>query len=184
MCIRDSIGDVGTLKPFEPLPGRELCLNEAIPERPERTLNDLAVSHIDADVTLHPMCIRDRTTDSHIEDALKLFRAWGFRYVTVAFVWKKVSINGKTLSNLSQWTLKNCELCLFGTRGRMLQYKKANNVQPVSYTHLYRRREIETRKKADKGSKNQARTGGPQPGELARHPAEAERRARHHTQAH
>lgn len=48
----------------------------------------------------------------------------------------------------------------------------------------YRRREIETRKKADKGSKNQARTGGPRPGELARHPAEAERRARHHTQAH
>ena len=71
------------------------------------------------------------TTDSHIEDALKLFKAWGFRYVTVAFVWKKVSINGKTLANLGQWTLKNCELCLFGTRGRMLKYKKANNVQQL-----------------------------------------------------
>lgn len=71
------------------------------------------------------------TTDSHIEDALKLIKAWGFRYVTVAFVWKKVSVNGKTLANLSAWTLKNCELCLFGTRGRMLQYKKANNVQQL-----------------------------------------------------
>lgn len=71
------------------------------------------------------------TTDSHIEDALKLIKAWGFRYVTVAFVWKKVSVNGKTLANLSAWTLKNCEICLFGTRGRMLQYKKANNVQQL-----------------------------------------------------
>ena len=26
-------------------------------------------------------------TDAHIPDALELYRAWGFRYVTVACVW-------------------------------------------------------------------------------------------------
>lgn len=56
-------------------------------------------------------------TDAHIPDALELYRAWGFRYVTVAFVWSKKTVNGKTVSNLAPWTLKNCELCLMGTRG-------------------------------------------------------------------
>ena len=67
-------------------------------------------------------------TDAHIPDALELYRAWGFRYVTVAFVWSKKTINGKTVSNLAPWALKNCELCLMGTRGRMVQYKQRNNV--------------------------------------------------------
>lgn len=67
-------------------------------------------------------------TDAHIPDALELFRAWGFRYVTVAFVWAKKSVNGKTVSNLGPWTLKNCELCLLGTRGRMVQHKQKNNI--------------------------------------------------------
>lgn len=68
------------------------------------------------------------TTDAHIPDALELYRAWGFRYVTVAFVWSKKTVNGKTVSNLAPWTLKNCELCLMGTRGRMVQYKQKNNI--------------------------------------------------------
>lgn len=29
---------------------------------------------------------------------------------------------------LAPWTLKNCELCLMGTRGRMVQYKQKNNI--------------------------------------------------------
>lgn len=49
-------------------------------------------------------------------------------YVTVAFVWSKKTVNGKTVSNLAPWTLKNCELCLMGTRGRMVQYKQKNNI--------------------------------------------------------
>jgi N6-adenosine-specific RNA methylase IME4 len=67
-------------------------------------------------------------TDAHLKDALKLYEAWGFRYVTVAFVWSKKTIKGKTVHNLAPWTLKNCELCLFGTRGHMTQYKQKNNI--------------------------------------------------------
>ena len=67
-------------------------------------------------------------TDAHLKDAIRLYEAWGFRYVTVAFVWLKKTVNGRTVYNLAPWTLKNCELCLLGTRGRMTQYKQKNNV--------------------------------------------------------
>lgn len=66
-------------------------------------------------------------TDAHIPDALELFHAWGFHYVTVAFVWSKRTVNGRAVLNLAPWTLKNCELCLLGTRGRMVRHKQKNN---------------------------------------------------------
>lgn len=70
-------------------------------------------------------------TDAHIEEAINLMKSWGFKYVTVAFVWSKQSKNNKEVYTLGAWTLKNCELCLFGTRGRMLKYKKSNNVKQL-----------------------------------------------------
>ena len=36
-------------------------------------------------------------TDAHIPDALELFHAWGFHYVTVAFVWSKRTVNGRAV---------------------------------------------------------------------------------------
>lgn len=71
------------------------------------------------------------TTDAHIKEAIELMSAWGFNYVTVAFVWSKQSKNAKEVYTLGAWTLKNCELCLFGTRGQMLKYKKSNNVKQL-----------------------------------------------------
>lgn len=68
------------------------------------------------------------TTDAHIKEAITVIEAWGFKYVTVAFVWEKKTKTGKTVANLGAWTMKNYELCLFGTKGRMLQYKKRNNI--------------------------------------------------------
>lgn len=72
-------------------------------------------------------------TDAHIEEALSLLKAWGFRYVTIAFIWAKQSKNGKQISNLGAWTMKNCEICLFGTKGAMLKYKKSNSVKQLFY---------------------------------------------------
>lgn len=71
------------------------------------------------------------TTDAHMHEAIHLMEAWGFKYVTVAFVWRKVTKNGKQVANLGAWTMKNCEICLFGTKGQMLKYKQANNVQQL-----------------------------------------------------
>ena len=63
------------------------------------------------------------TTDSHVEDAIKLMKAWGFKYVTIAFIWAKQTNRGNQVSNLGAWTMKNCEICLFGTKGAMKKYK-------------------------------------------------------------
>lgn len=70
-------------------------------------------------------------TDAHMKEGLKLMEAWGFKYITVAFVWEKLTSNGKRVVNLGAWTMKNCELCLLGTKGAMLKYKKANNIQQL-----------------------------------------------------
>ena len=68
------------------------------------------------------------TTDAHIKEAIETLENWGFKYVTVAFVWEKLTKTGKTVANLGSWTMKNFEICLLGTKGRMLKYKKANNI--------------------------------------------------------
>jgi len=68
------------------------------------------------------------TTDAHIKDAIETMESWGFKYITVVFIWEKKTKNGKTVANLGAWTMKNYEICLLGTKGSMLQYKKINNI--------------------------------------------------------
>ena len=71
------------------------------------------------------------TTDAHIPDAIDLMKAWGFKYTTIAFIWAKKTNKGNQVSTLGAWTMKNCEICLLGTKGHMLKYKKANNIQQL-----------------------------------------------------
>lgn len=68
------------------------------------------------------------TTDAHIKEAIETIEAWGFKYITIAFVWEKKTKTGKTVANLGAWTMKNYEICLLGTRGTMLKYKQVNNI--------------------------------------------------------
>lgn len=68
-------------------------------------------------------------TDSHLKEGIELLEAWGFKYKTVAFVWLKKYKTGTRVLNFAPWTLKSTELCLLGIRGKMSQYKKANNIQ-------------------------------------------------------
>ena len=71
------------------------------------------------------------TTDTHMPFALQVIASWGFRYSTVAFVWVKKNPSGKVRSNVGPWVMKNCELCLLGTRGKMLSLKINNNVKQL-----------------------------------------------------
>lgn len=81
------------------------------------------------------------STDSHIPEAIELMQSWGFHYVTIAFIWAKTSKNGVQLSNLGAWTMKNCEVCLLGTKGSMLKYKKSNSVKQLFYAERKRHSE-------------------------------------------
>lgn len=54
-------------------------------------------------------------TFPNIDQALKVMKAWGFKYKTAAFVWIKK--NKKTNSNfwgMGAWTRANAEVCLIG----------------------------------------------------------------------
>jgi len=68
------------------------------------------------------------STDAHLKEAIQTIEAWGFKYITVAFVWEKKTKTGKTVANLGAWTMKNYELCLLGTKGAMLKHKQVNNI--------------------------------------------------------
>ena len=57
-------------------------------------------------------------TFPQLPEALRLIKAWGFQYKTVAFVWLKQ--NRKSPSwfyGLGFWTRGNAEVCLLATRG-------------------------------------------------------------------
>ena len=61
------------------------------------------------------------TTDAFLEYALLVMKSWGFTYKTIAFWWHKLTVNGKTRTNMGEYTLKCGELCLLGTRGKPKQ---------------------------------------------------------------
>lgn len=51
--------------------------------------------------------------------ALRLVKAWGFTYKTVAFVWLKLNRKIRTwFYGLGFWTRGNAEICLLATKGR------------------------------------------------------------------
>jgi N6-adenosine-specific RNA methylase IME4 len=54
-----------------------------------------------------------------LDDGIDVLKAWGFKYVTVAFVWSKLTSKGKKVSNLGRWTMGNVELCLLGRKGKI-----------------------------------------------------------------
>ena len=58
-------------------------------------------------------------TFPQLPEALRLIKAWGFSFKTVAFVWLK--LNRKSLTGfygLGYWTRGNAEICLLAKRGK------------------------------------------------------------------
>jgi site-specific DNA-methyltransferase (adenine-specific) len=68
-------------------------------------------------------------TNAHLPEALEVIKAWGFQYKTIAFVWEKITKNGKTCCNVAPWTMKNYEICLLATRGAMRKYKASDGIR-------------------------------------------------------
>ena len=63
------------------------------------------------------------TSSPHLDQAIDLMKAWGFKYVTVGFVWYK----GKP--NPGYYTMSECELCIIGKRGKIPTPRGARNVR-------------------------------------------------------
>ena len=80
------------------------------------TYDTMSTSEIRA-LPVSDICLKNSvlflwTTDAHLEQATWVINSWGFKYKTVAFVWNKLR------RNPGNWTVKSCELCLLGARGR------------------------------------------------------------------
>ncbi len=64
-----------------------------------------------------------------------MIEAWGFRFVTTAFVWVKLSRKSNTVFlGPGHWTRANAELCLLATRGH--PKRRARNVHQVIISHV------------------------------------------------
>ena len=63
------------------------------------------------------------SSSPHLDQAVDLLRAWGFKWATVGFVWDKQRVNP------GFYTMSQCELCLIGKRGRIPTPRGARNVR-------------------------------------------------------
>lgn len=53
------------------------------------------------------------TSSPHLKQAMDLIEAWGFKYMTIAFIWDKQK------TNPGYYTLSQCEICLVAKRGKI-----------------------------------------------------------------
>jgi N6-adenosine-specific RNA methylase IME4 len=53
------------------------------------------------------------TSSPHLPQAIDLIEAWGFKYMTIAFIWDKQKVNP------GYYTMSQCEICLVGKRGKI-----------------------------------------------------------------
>lgn len=76
-----------------------------------------------------------------------IFDAWGFRYITKAFVWIKISKKGKPRLLTGHYTGSNSEDCFLGIRGRMqVKDKGVNQVVTAPLTkHSEKPNEVKER---------------------------------------
>ena len=74
-------------------------------------------------------------TFPQLPEALRLIRAWGFTYKSVAFVWLKKNRKADSwFYGLGFWTRANAEICLLATRGH--PKRAARDVKQVILSHV------------------------------------------------
>lgn len=74
-------------------------------------------------------------TTPRLREALTVMDAWGFEYVTTAFVWVKLGRDGRIRRPaLGAYTKQNAEFCLLGKMGAPAHLRKARNVNQILET--------------------------------------------------
>ena len=59
-------------------------------------------------------------TFPYLDEQIKLFKHWGFKYRTLGFSWIKTNPkNGKPFFGVGYYAKSNAEVCLLGTKGKM-----------------------------------------------------------------
>ena len=65
------------------------------------------------------------STPPTMDVALDVIKAWGFRYVTIAFVWDKQRVNP------GYYTMSQCEIVIVAKRGRIPRPRGARNIRQL-----------------------------------------------------
>jgi N6-adenosine-specific RNA methylase IME4 len=86
------------------------------------TLDDLKALNLSA-ITADDALLFMWSSSPHLDQAIDLLKAWGFKWATVGFVWDKQRVNP------GFYTMSQCELCLIGKRGRIPTPRGARNVR-------------------------------------------------------
>ena len=82
----------------------------------EEIINLPVKNIVDEDAILFLWCI-----DSRIPILKELMNSWGFKFITVGFVWNKVAkYTDGVNATIGKYTRKSCEYCFIGTRGNSL----------------------------------------------------------------
>lgn len=87
-------------------------------------------------------------TFPQLPEALRLIKAWGFVYKTVAFVWLKQ--NRKALTwfyGLGFWTRSNAEICLLATKGHPKRQSAGIHQLVISPVERHSKKPDEVREK-------------------------------------
>lgn len=84
---------------------------------PTMSIADLCVLPV-ANIAAEDSTLFLWATFPQLPTALKLIRAWGFTYKTIAFLWlKKNKKSDSWFYGLGFWTRGNAEVCLLATKG-------------------------------------------------------------------
>ena len=104
---------------------------------PLQDIKDLPIKDISADDSMIFMW----ATMPKLREALEVIEAWGFKYITCAFVWVKQNPkNDNIYSGLGHWVNGNAELVLLGRKGKTLE-RLAKNVKQIQISHRGRHSE-------------------------------------------
>ena len=69
-----------------------------------------------------------------LKEAIEVLESWGFKYITVAFVWVKQNPkNDKLYSGMGWWTNANAEIVLLGKKGKISPV--AHNIKQILLEH-------------------------------------------------
>jgi site-specific DNA-methyltransferase (adenine-specific) len=110
-------------------------------------LYNLDISRIAADNSiLFSWVMMPKLVDQYYEkyDPISIIRAWGFRPITIGFVWVKINSKGQTVtddtvlldyddwySGLGRYSNSNVECVIIGRRGKMLPREERNVKQLI-----------------------------------------------------
>lgn len=72
------------------------------------------------------------TTYPMLKESLKVMKAWGFTYKTIAFQWLKQNKSGKGFYfGLGRWTRGNTEPCLLATKGKPYKFVQSKAISQL-----------------------------------------------------